>query len=190
MGGVCAAVAGDAGADAAGSGRPGIAAGLVSRHGAAYLAPDSSVLLPVHHKVLLYLAEQQTDQSGHSATMVQTPFGPLGLEICFDSCCAGMTRETVQRPAPPSRGHAAVPGRGKRRSVCPRRLQRSVADCRRPRGIVAQSPLFRPDVLVAAVPLGDGRGTFFTRWGDWLAYACLLVDAAALVVMLKRKRSA
>lgn len=38
--------------------------------------------------------------------------------------------------------------------------------------IVAQSPLYAPDVLVATVPLGPGKGTFFTRWGDWLAYVC------------------
>ena len=47
--------------------------------------------------------------------------------------------------------------------------------------IVAQSPLFMPDVLVGGVDLGSGRGTFFTRWGDWLAYGCLLVVAGGLV---------
>ena len=40
--------------------------------------------------------------------------------------------------------------------------------------ILAQSPLYAPDVLVATVPLGSGSGTFFTRWGDWLAYARLV----------------
>ncbi len=43
--------------------------------------------------------------------------------------------------------------------------------------IVGQSALFVPDVLVGTVNLGDGQGTFFTRFGDWLAYACLLVAA-------------
>ena len=57
--------------------------------------------------------------------------------------------------------------------------------------ILAQSPLYVPDVLVEVVPLGDGRGTFFTRWGDWLAYLCLLTAVAGLIaattVTMKRK---
>ncbi|MGI4791197.1 MAG: nitrilase-related carbon-nitrogen hydrolase, partial [Janthinobacterium lividum] len=64
-----------------------------------YLAPDGTVLSPVHHKIHLYLAEQMTNQSGHRATVVSTGLGRIGLEICFDSCYTGTTRETVQAGA-------------------------------------------------------------------------------------------
>ena len=50
--------------------------------------------------------------------------------------------------------------------------------------------LYVPAVLIADVPLGTGQGTFFTRWGDWLAYLCVLADAIVLAVILRRKESA
>ncbi len=172
---------------------------------AAFLTPDGGVLQPVHHKVHLYLAEQQTNQSGHSATVVQTPSGPMGLEICFDSCYTGTTRETVQRGArliampnydpPTPRGvlhrlHGAMlPFRAVENGVpFVRADSNGLSQIVDAHGrIVAQSPLYRPAILVADVPLGNGRGTFFTRWGDWLAYACLTVDALGLAVILRRK---
>ncbi len=175
---------------------------------AAYLAPDGSVLSPVHHKVHLYLAEQQTNQSGHSATVVQTPSGPIGLEICFDSCYTGTTRETVQQGArliampnydpPTPRGvlhrlHGAMlPFRAAENGVpFVRADSNGLSQIVDAHGrILAQSPLYRPDVLAADVPLCDGCGTFFTRWGDWLAYACLTVDALGLAAILRRKQSA
>jgi apolipoprotein N-acyltransferase len=46
--------------------------------------------------------------------------------------------------------------------------------------ILGQSPMWRPDALVRNVSLGNGRGTLFTRLGDWLAYLC----AAATVLFL------
>ena len=53
---------------------------------AAYLAPDGDVLSPVHHKIHLYLSERETNKAGHAATVVDTPQGKLGLEICFVFC--------------------------------------------------------------------------------------------------------
>src|SRR5207249_3075540 len=47
--------------------------------------------------------------------------------------------------------------------------------------ILAESPLLTADALVADVALGDGKGTPFTRWGDWVADLCLLIAAAGLV---------
>ena len=175
---------------------------------AAYLAPDGSVLTPVHHKVHLYLAEQQTNQSGQRATVVETAQGPVGLEICFDSCYTGTTRETVQAGArliampnydpPMPRGvlhrlHGAMlPFRAVEDGVpFVRADSNGLSQIVDARGrIVAQSPLYRPDILTGTVALGSGRGTFFTRWGDWLAYLCLAVDAAGLFLILKRKRAA
>ncbi len=165
---------------------------------AAYIAANGVVLRPAHHKIHLYLAEQQTNQSGSKATVVATPQGPIGLEICFDSCYTNTTRETVRQGAkliampnydpPTPRGvlhrlHGAMlPFRAVENRVPFVRadsngLSQIVDSSGR---IVAQSPLFAPDVLVGEIKLGDGQGTFFTRWGDWLAYLCLLVVAVSL----------
>lgn len=159
---------------------------------AALLAPNGEVLAPVHHKVHLYLAEQQTNQSGHQATVVPTEWGPVGLEICFDSCYTGTTRETVAKGAkliampnydpPTPRGvlhrlHGAMlPFRAVENGVpFVRADSNGLSQIVDAHGrILAQSPLYAPDVLVADVQTGTGAGTFFTRWGDWLAYVCLL----------------
>ncbi len=170
---------------------------------AAIVAPSGAVLAPVHHKVHLYLAEQQTNQAGHAATVVSTDFGRVGLEICFDSCYTGTTRETVQQGAqiiampnydpPTPRGvlhrlHGAMlPFR-----AVENRVPFVRADSNGLSQIVdawghirAQSPLYAPDVLVGTVPAGTGGGTLFTRWGDWLAYACAL---AAIFGFVRRQR--
>ncbi len=158
---------------------------------AAYIGSDGTVLAPTHHKIHLYLAERETNLSGRTATVVQTPEGPLGLEICFDSCYTNTTRETVRQGAklvampnydpPTPRGvlhrlHGAMlPFRAVENRVPFVRadsngLSQIVSSSGR---VLAQSPLFAPDVLVGTVELGSGQGTFFTRWGDWLAYVCL-----------------
>ena len=166
---------------------------------AAYLAPTGDVLVPVHHKIHLYLAERETNCSGDKATVVQTPQGRIGLEVCFDSCYTNTTRETVRQGAtliampnydpPTPRGvlhhlHGAMlPFRAvENRVPFVRADSNGLSQIVDANGrIVAQSPLFKPDVLVGFVDLGSGRGTFFTRWGDWLAYGCLLVVVGGLV---------
>ncbi len=174
---------------------------------AAYLDPTGAVLGPVHHKIHLYLAEQQTNQSGHSATVVDTPqAGKIGLEVCFDSCYTGTTRETVRQEArliampnydpPTPRGvlhrlHGAMlPFRAVENAVPFVRADSNglsqIVDANGQ--VLAQSPLYQPDVLVAVVPLGDGRGTFFTRWGDWLAYLCLPAAIFGLISAFRRKQ--
>ena len=172
---------------------------------AAYIAPSGDVLSPAHHKIHLYLAERQTNQSGSKATVVATPQGRIGLEICFDSCYTNTTRETVQQGArliampnydpPTPRGvlhrlHGAMlPFRAvENRVPFVRADSNGLSQIVNPFGqIVAQSPLFAPDVLVGTVELGDGQGTFFTRWGDWLAYLCLLVVGAGIIVARGRR---
>lgn len=44
--------------------------------------------------------------------------------------------------------------------------------------VLAQSPVYAADTLVADVPMGDGRGTLYTRLGDWLAPVCIIALAA------------
>ena len=165
---------------------------------AAYLAPTGDVLRPVHHKIHLYLAERETNCSGDRATVVRTPQGRVGLEICFDSCYTNTTRETVRQGAtliampnydpPTPRGvlhhlHGAMlPFRAvENRVPFVRADSNGLSQIVDANGrIVAQSPLFVSDVLLGGVTPGSGRGTFFTRWGDWLAYGCLLVMAGGL----------
>lgn len=162
---------------------------------AAYVASDGGVLSPVHHKIHLYLSERETNKAGHAATVVETPQGRMGLEICFDSCYTGTTREEARLGArlialpnydpPTPRGvlhrlHGTMlPFRAVENHVPLVRAdsngQSQIINARG--GIVGQSALFVPAVLVGTVNLGDGQGTFFTRFGDWLAYLCLLVAA-------------
>src|SRR5262249_3821654 len=47
-------------------------------------------------------------------------------------------------------------------------------------------PLFERGALNASLPLRS-RTTLYTRLGDWLAYACLALSAAALVTALSRR---
>ena len=157
---------------------------------AGFIGPDGTVQ-GVHHKIHLYLGESQTVQRGGTPTACTTTLGRVGMEVCFDSCYTGVTRRLVGDGArliampnydPPSPHgvlhelHAAMlPFRAVENRVPFVRADSNglsqivAADGR----VVAQSPLYAPDVLLATVALGNGRGTGFTRWGDWLAYLCV-----------------
>ena len=158
---------------------------------AGFIGPDGTVW-GVHHKIHLYLGESQTVQRGGTPAAHATPLGRVGMEVCFDSCYTRVTRQIVGDGArliampnydPPSPHgvlhelHAAMlPFRAVENRVPFVRADSNglsqivAADGR----VVAQSPLYAPDILVGTVALGDGRGTWFTRWGDWLAYLCVL----------------
>jgi len=173
---------------------------------AAYLAPDGDVLGPAHHKIHLYLSERETNQPGYSATTVATPQGRIGLEICFDSCYTNTTRQEVGQGArlialpnydpPTPRGvlhrlHGAMlPFRAVENGVpFVRADSNGLSQIVDVQGrVVGQSPLFTPNVLVGDVALGDGQGTFFTRSGDWLAYACLAFVCLSLLTRLRPQR--
>lgn len=51
--------------------------------------------------------------------------------------------------------------------------------------IIAMSPLFEAGVITGPIRLGNGR-TPYVRFGDWVAYACILLVAAA--AMLARRQ--
>lgn len=173
---------------------------------AAYVASDGSVLGPVHHKIHLYLSERLTNLSGKTPTVVATPQGRIGLEICFDSCYTNTTRQEVAGGArlialpnydpPTPRGvlhrlHGAMlPFRAVENGVpFVRADSNGLSQIVDGNGrIVGQSPLFVPDILVGAVTLGNGQGTFFTRFGDWFAYTCLLVVALGIVTANRNHR--
>ena len=172
---------------------------------AAYVAPDGHFLGPVHHKIHLYLSERLTNLSGNAPTVVTTPQGRIGLEICFDSCYTNTTRQEVGQGArlialpnydpPTPRGvlhrlHGAMlPFRAVENAVpFVRADSNGLSQIVDANGrIVGQSPLYAPDVLVGDVALGNGQGTFFTRFGDWLAYLCLLIVAGAALAVRDRR---
>ncbi|GAB4456054.1 MAG: hypothetical protein OHK0029_13320 [Armatimonadaceae bacterium] len=51
--------------------------------------------------------------------------------------------------------------------------------------IVAEAPLYKPAALTATVVFGDGKGTFYTRFGDWFPITGLLV--AGILWLLPRR---
>lgn len=169
---------------------------------AALVGPDGKTI-GVHHKLRLFLGEKQTMQPGTSVETWDTALGKVGVLICFDTCYTGDMRRVVQKGAqiiavpnydPPTPGnslhnlHAAlVPFRAVENGVALVRAdpngQSQIID---PQGrTVAVSPMFRAVSLTAPVALGNGQGTFFTRWGDWFAYGCVagMAVLAAPMVM-------
>jgi apolipoprotein N-acyltransferase len=161
---------------------------------ASIVGPDGQVK-GTHRKIHLFMSERQAVQPGREARAFPTPLGTVGMEICMDSCHTSVTRRLVASGAqvvampnfdpPTPRGvlhrlHAAlVPFRAVENAVPIIRADSNglsqVVDATGQ--IVGQSPLFAADILVREVRLGDGRGTLFTRLGDWFAYLCLLVLA-------------
>jgi apolipoprotein N-acyltransferase len=169
---------------------------------AALVGPDGSTL-GIHHKKRLFLGERQSMRPGIAAHAYVSPIGKIGLLICFDSCYTDSTREAVadgariiampnyDPPTPNSVLHslhaALMPFRAVENRVAfiradPNGRSQIIAPTGR---IVAETPMYRPEALVASVAFGNGRGTFFTRWGDWLAYLC--AGVTALVVLMHRK---
>ncbi len=179
---------------------------------AALIAPSGKAL-GVHRKVHLFLGEKNAIQAGREATVVESgepKLGKVGMLICFDTCWTSLTRAAVAGGArviavpnydPPTHHavlhhlHAALmPFRAAENGVALVRADPNglsmVVD---PWGkISASSPLYRAEVVAAKIPLGDGKGTFFTRWGDWLAYLCVSIVVAvaitAVVSTLSAKR--
>jgi len=156
---------------------------------AVLIGPDG-IPVGAHHKMHLFLGERQKSQPGTRATAFDTSIGRVGLLICFDSCYTAPTRQAVQAGAqvialpnydPPTPRavlhnlHAAlIPFRAVENRVAYVRAdpngQSQIVD---PWGrIVAETGMYTAETLIARVPFGDGRGTFFTQWGDWLAYFC------------------
>jgi len=165
---------------------------------AAFVSPEGEVK-GVHRKIHLFLGERRGTQSGREARAFDTELGRLGMEICFDSCYTGVTRRIVADGArliampnydPPVPGgvlhylHAAVlPFRAVENRVP--FVRADATGCSQvidsTGRVLREAPLYAADTLVADVTLGNGRGTLFTRLGDWLAYLCLLLTAGYAV---------
>jgi apolipoprotein N-acyltransferase len=159
---------------------------------AALLGPDGKVR-GIHRKIHLFLGERRDTRPGRTATAFPSALGKVGMEICFDSCYTGVTRQVAgagaqliampnyDPPTPHGSLHylhaTMLPFRAVENHVPFVRADATglsqIVD--RTGSIVGQSGLYVPDALVGEVLPGDGRGTLFTRLGDWLAYLCLLV---------------
>lgn len=165
-------------------------AGLISPQGRA---------LGVYHKMHLFMGERQTNGAGQGTPAFPAALARVGMEVCFDSLYSGTTRGLARAGAqviampnfdPPTPYgvlhllHAAqLPFRAVENRVPFVRADSNgasqviAADGR----IVAQGPLWAPGVVAGSVLPGDGRGTFFTRFGDRFAYGCV---AGALLLGL------
>ncbi len=157
-----------------------------------------------YHKMHLFMGERQTNGIGRETSAFSTMLGRVGMEICFDSLYSDTTRGLAQSSAqiiampnfdpPTPQGvlhllHAAqLPFRAVENRVPFVRADSNgasqiiAADGR----IVTQAPLWAPAVIVGSVLLSDGRGTFFTRYGDWFAYGCV---AGAFLLGLRYRKN-
>lgn len=124
------------------------------------------------------------------------------MEICFDSLYTGVTRQLAQDGAqivampnfdpPTPQGvlhelHAAVlPFRAVENRVPFVRADSNGASqiVDATGHVVGQSALWATDVQIRNVALGNGRGTLFTRWGDWFAVLCVLFFTAGTIRLL------
>lgn len=158
----------------------------------------------VYHKIHLFGGEAQSFQPGLSVKAVSTRIGKIGMEICFDSCFAditrGLARQGAQIVAVPNFDPLTEHGDLHRlhSALMPlRAVENHVAIVRSdPNGhslivapdgqILADAPMWAADALVADVPLGSGTGTFYSRWGDWLAYLCAAFAAFSAGFLLWR----
>lgn len=154
---------------------------------AAIVSPGGDTL-GVYHKIHLFGGEAESDLAGYDAKAFPTGIGTIGMEICFDSCFADITRrlarEGAQLVAVPNSDPLTEHGDLHRlhAALLPlRAVENHVAIVRSdPNGhslivapdgrIVADAPMWTADALVGNVQLGNGQGTFYSRWGDWLAY--------------------
>lgn len=157
---------------------------------ACLITPDGRVA-GIHHKISLYAEERRLVRPGTVAQAFPTPLGPVGMEICFDTCNTSVTRRIAQSGArliavptydpPVVNGvihnlHAALmPFRAVENAVpMVRDDSNGTSEVIDSYGrVLAIGPLYAPSTVMSDVPLGNGDGTFFTRAGDWFAYLCI-----------------
>jgi len=158
----------------------------------------------IHRKNYPFLGERRDTNAGTVATVVDTSLGRVGVAICFDTCypefSRRLARSGAQLIAMPNydpvtvrglvhRLHGAVlPFRAVENGLpivrCDSNGMSQVIDSSG--RVLAEGPLFRPQVVSASVTLGTGKGTFFSRYGDWLVLVCF---GALLILRLTAGRS-
>ena len=167
-------------------------------HNCAAVIDSEGAVSGTFQKQHLYLSETLTNIPGSARPAVDTDIGRIGAEVCFDSFYTGITRGLVASgaqmialpnydpPTPHGTLHylhsAMLPFRAVENGVPfvrsdPSGLSQVIDKYGR---VVAQGALYRPEIVSGAVTLGSGRGTLFTRAGDWLAWLCILGAAGIL----------
>lgn len=151
----------------------------------------------IHRKNYPFLGERSDTNAGRVATVVDTSLGRIGVAICFDTCYPEFSRRLARSGAqliampnydpPTMRGlvhrlHGAVlPFRAAENRLpivrCDSNGMSQVIDSTG--RVLAQGPIYRSQIVSATVPLSNGKGTFFSQYGDWLVYLCL----AALLLL-------
>lgn len=146
----------------------------------------------VHQKNYPFLGERRDTYAGNVAGAFDTDLGRIGVAICFDTCYPELPRRLARSgarlvampnydPVTPGglvhRLHGAVlPFRAVENRLpiirCDSNGMSQVIDATG--RVLAQGPFFQPQVVSADVSLGDGQGTFFSRYGDWVVYLCLV----------------
>jgi len=179
-------------------------------HNCAAVVDWNGTTAGVFQKMHLYLSERYTNIPGAPRPAVQTAVGMVGAEVCFDSCYTGVTRGLVKSGAqviampnydpPTPRGvlhnlHSAIlPFRAVENHVpFVRSDSNGLSQIIDANGrILAQGPLYSAAIVSARVIPGDGGGTFFTIFGDWLAWLCIagFVALALIGSVSHRQKSA
>jgi apolipoprotein N-acyltransferase len=184
---------------------------LKNRNCTALIGPDGRAL-GVYRKIHLFLGERTAVEAGDAPLVIDSGdpiLRRIGLLICFDTCWTDLTRrETASGarilalpnydpPTPRAALHylheALMPYRAVENGIAIVRADPTgLSEVVDPWGrIVARAPMYRAEAVVARTSLGDGRGgTWFTRCGDWLAYACVAAVAMLLAAVAPLRRSA
>lgn len=157
---------------------------------AALVSPDGKEVLR-HRKVHLFGAERWRYRRGNENKVVETPFGKVGLAICFDTAFPDVVRNLARQGAkliivpnfdPPIVGyllhhlHAAFfPFRVAENHVAIIKADGTgLSQVFNPDGsVVAEAPLGQTTVLQAEVLPGKSE-TLYTRWGNWFVIVCAL----------------
>ena len=176
-------------------------------HNCAAVINVNGEMAGVFQKKHLYLAETLTNIPGETRPAVDTGLGRVGAEVCFDSFYTGITRglatsgaqiialPNYDPPTPYGTLHylhsAMLPFRAVENGVPfvrsdPSGLSQIIDSQGR---VLTQGGLYRAEIVSASVHLGTGRGTLFTKLGDWLAWLCILGCMALHVRAFTRSKT-
>ena len=150
----------------------------------------------IHPKIHPFLGERSEIQRGHAVQAWPTSLGMIGMEICFDTCYPDVTRALANQHAvlvcmptfdPPCVGgvvhylHSTILPFRASESGLPfvRADSNGLSEVvSREGGIYAELPVGIRGTLTEYVDPGDGFGTFYSRWGDWVVWLCAGLLAA------------
>lgn len=143
---------------------------------------------------------------GDTAGVLPTPLGPTAVVICFEGVFPELVRARMGQDAtalinlsndgwlgrgggPAQHFAMIVPRAVEQRTWVIRSTTTGVSALIDPNGVVHQpTPLFATAVIAGAVAPERG-GSVYRRWGDWFAWSCALLVAAAAAARWANRRS-